>query len=100
MTLNQLLSLLGRRWRVDILRTIEKDGSRYNKIHRQIPEVSHKVLTEALRDLERHGLITRTVEGNRKGINDSDYSVTYARTVRADVLLRYLVLFDTWAKEN
>jgi DNA-binding HxlR family transcriptional regulator len=34
---------------------------RFGEMQRLMPEISHKVLTETLRDLERQGLVIRTV---------------------------------------
>src|SRR5262249_255523 len=34
---------------------------RFNELRRLMPEISHKVLSETLRNLEREGLVSRTV---------------------------------------
>ncbi len=37
------------------------ESRRFSELRRLMPEISHKVLTETLRDLEREGLILRIV---------------------------------------
>ena len=54
-------SLLGNKWKPLILRELLSGTKRYNELTRNIPGVSAKVLTENLRELEKDGILTRTV---------------------------------------
>ena len=59
------IRMIGGKWKLLVLRLLLKDGpQRFNAIGRAIPDVSHKVLTENLRQLEGEGLLERVeVEG-------------------------------------
>jgi DNA-binding HxlR family transcriptional regulator len=55
------LHVIGGKWKMPILWRLEKRTWRYNEMRRDLPGISHKMLTQQLRELEQHGLITRTV---------------------------------------
>lgn len=53
--------VIGGKWKMPILWRLDKRIWRYNELRRELPGVSHKMLTQQLRELEAHALITRTV---------------------------------------
>ncbi|MCX6848044.1 MAG: helix-turn-helix domain-containing protein [Verrucomicrobia bacterium] len=55
------LRFIGGKWKPIILYYLKEGTKRSSELARQIPEVSGKVLTEQLRELERDGIIQRTV---------------------------------------
>ncbi len=55
------LHVLGGRWKMPLLWRLAKRVWRYNELRRDLNGISHKMLTSQLRELERHGLMTRTV---------------------------------------
>lgn len=55
------LHVIGGKWKMPILWRLEKRTWRYNELRRELAGISHKMLTQHLRELEHHGLITRTV---------------------------------------
>lgn len=55
------LSLIGDKWKVLILRDLLGGTKRFSQLKRSIGNVSQKVLTAQLRDMEQKGLITRRV---------------------------------------
>lgn len=55
------LSLIGNKWKILIIRDLLSGTKRYNELTKSITEVSSKVLTEQLRDLENNGIIKRKV---------------------------------------
>jgi DNA-binding HxlR family transcriptional regulator len=55
------LHVVGGKWKMPILWRLKDRTWRYNELKRELSRVSHKMLTQQLRELEAHGLITRTV---------------------------------------
>jgi DNA-binding HxlR family transcriptional regulator len=55
------LNAVGGKWSLICLYFLDTGTRRFNELRRLIPDVSHKVLTETLRNLEEEGLIVRTV---------------------------------------
>ncbi len=55
------LNAIGGKWSLICLYFLDTGTRRFNELRRLVPEVSHKVLTETLRNLEDEGLIVRTV---------------------------------------
>jgi DNA-binding HxlR family transcriptional regulator len=49
------------KWSVMILTLLNEEPTRFNEIRRRLEGVTHKALTQALRRLERNGLIAREV---------------------------------------
>jgi DNA-binding HxlR family transcriptional regulator len=56
-----VLDLVADKWTVLIIHSLSKSSLRHNALARELEGISQKVLTQALRKLERNGLITRTV---------------------------------------
>lgn len=55
------LNAIGGKWSLICLYFLDTGTRRFNELRRLMPDVSHKVLTETLRNLEQEGLIVRTV---------------------------------------
>ena len=55
------LTAIGGKWSLILLYFLDSGTRRFNELRRLVPDVSHKVLTETLRNLEEEDLIVRTV---------------------------------------
>ena len=55
------LSLIGNKWKVLILRDLMTGTKRFGELKRSVGDVSQKVLTAQLRDMEENGLVSRKV---------------------------------------
>lgn len=55
------LTLIGDKWKVLILRDLMNGTMRFGELRKSIGQVSQKVLTAQLRQMEGSGLLTRTV---------------------------------------
>jgi DNA-binding HxlR family transcriptional regulator len=55
------LNAIGGRWSLICLYWLDAGTRRFNELRRLMPSISHKVLTETLRNLEQEGLVDRTV---------------------------------------
>ena len=60
-TVETTLMLIGDKWKVLILRDLLTGTKRFGELKKSVGNVSQKVLTAQLRDMEEKGLITRTV---------------------------------------
>jgi DNA-binding HxlR family transcriptional regulator len=60
-TISTLLSRIGDKWTVLVVGTLGEGSKRFNELRREIPSVSQRMLTLTLRNLERDGLVSRTV---------------------------------------
>ena len=56
-----LLDMIGNKWVGLVLAALDSGPRRHSEIARQIAGISQKMLTQTLRELERDGLLTRTV---------------------------------------
>lgn len=60
-TISTLLARIGDKWTVLVVQTLADGPKRFNELRREIPSVSQRMLTLTLRNLERDGLVNRTV---------------------------------------
>ncbi len=60
-TISTLLARIGDKWTVLVVQTLADGSRRFNELRREIPSVSQRMLTLTLRNLERDGLVKRTV---------------------------------------
>jgi len=59
--LTAALNVIGGKWSLIILYWLDGGRKRFSELRRRMPAISHKVLAATLRDLEREGVVTRTV---------------------------------------
>jgi DNA-binding HxlR family transcriptional regulator len=55
------IGVIGGMWKVIIIRELLSGVKRYGQLHRALAGVTHKMLTQQLRELEADGLVKRTV---------------------------------------
>ena len=55
------LWLIGIKWKVLILQRLLERPWRFNELQKNIPGISQRVLTDNLREMERDGILNRTV---------------------------------------
>jgi DNA-binding HxlR family transcriptional regulator len=60
-TISGLLQRIGDKWSLLVVQTLGDGSRRFNELRREIPTVSQRMLTLTLRNLERDGLVNRTV---------------------------------------
>lgn len=59
--LRQTLDLVADKWVVAVLYVLSNGTKRYSELQREVGDISQRMLTRTLRDLERNGLINRKV---------------------------------------
>ena len=55
-----VLQLIGGTWKVPVLWRLRKRSLRYTELEKDIPHISQKMLTKALKELEADGLVSKT----------------------------------------
>lgn len=58
---SELLSRVGDKWTVLLVKALEERPRRFNELKREIGGISQQMLTRTLRTLERDGMVARTV---------------------------------------
>jgi DNA-binding HxlR family transcriptional regulator len=59
---NELIGRVADKWTMLVIETLEEHGElRFTQVSRLVPGISQKMLTQTLRQMERDGLLTRTV---------------------------------------
>lgn len=87
-------AVLSRKWHpVIIHRLLEHGALRFGELEDRIPEVSGKVLSESLTDLEEKGLVERAVT-DHKPIN-----VEYSLTPQGQELETAITELHNWGRE-
>ncbi|ATS37367.2 helix-turn-helix transcriptional regulator [Xanthomonas campestris pv. trichodesmae] len=89
-----VLDQIGDKWTLLILLTLIPGPSRFSAIQRAVPDISKRMLTQTLRNLERNGMITRKVYATKPP------SVEYALSKLGIALLGPVSQLLTWAGEN
>jgi DNA-binding HxlR family transcriptional regulator len=59
--ISEMLARIGDKWTVLVVELLKSGPMRFNEIRRTVSGISQRMLTLTLRDLERDGLVTRTV---------------------------------------
>ncbi len=63
---HRAIELIGRRWTGAIVSVlIHRRALRFGEIAEAVPELSDRLLSERMKELERHGVVTRTVREGR-----------------------------------
>ena len=89
-----VLDRIGDKWSTLILATLAVGPHRFSAFLRAIPDISKRMLTQTLRDLERDGLVARTVFPTKPP------SVEYRLTPLGATILEPLASLVQWANRS
>src|SRR5881394_2744656 len=90
-TIREVLARIGDKWSVFVITLLGERTMRFTELQRSIEGISQRMLTLTLRQLERDGLVERTV------YPVVPPRVEYALTALGDTLLAPLITLATWA---
>lgn len=90
----QVLDQIGDKWSTLMLLSLSERPYRFGELRRLIPDISQRMLTQTLRDLQRNGLILRTVFPTQPP------SVEYRLTPLGESLLEPLHALVRWAETH
>ncbi|MFC0532230.1 winged helix-turn-helix transcriptional regulator [Phytohabitans kaempferiae] len=93
-TVRQVLDRVGGKWSIGILVAASKGPVRFTELERSVEGISRRMLTLTLRQLERDGLLVRTVYPTVPP------KVEYRATEIALELYDSLVTLTTWAERH
>src|SRR5215471_10293538 len=90
----QVLDLLSEKWTAHVLYALTFGMKRHGELKREIKGISQKMLTRTLRNLERDGLVKRTI------YHVVPPRVEYALTPLGETLSELLKDIYTWAETH
>ena len=92
--ISALLSRVGDKWTVLVVRVLGQGPTRFNALRRSIGDISQKMLATTLRNLERDGFVSRTVTPTNPP------QVEYALTDLGIALLEPVRALAEWTVAN
>lgn len=90
----RVLELIADKWTAITVYALVRGTMRFSELQREIDGISQKVLTQTLRDLERDGLVERTVYPTVPP------RVEYALTPLGNTLREPLAAICRWSEEH
>lgn len=90
---HEAIEIIGRRWTGAILFVLKQGPTRFGDFRAAIPEMSDRLLTERLKELEQYGMIVREVSSERP------VQVHYRLTPKGEALQPILGAIGNWAAE-
>ncbi len=91
---HSLMARLGDRWTMVVIGVVGERRRRFGEIARLIPGISNRMLTVALRSLERDGLVSRTVYA------EVPPRVEYELTALGRSLVGFAVALGGWVEAH
>ena len=88
------LAVVGGRWKVLILQQLFDGVKRFNELHRALSGITHKTLTQQLREMEADGVIARKV------FAQIPPKVEYSLTPLGKTLKPLLAAMHKWAEQH
>jgi DNA-binding HxlR family transcriptional regulator len=89
------LSIVGGKWKWVILYKLFQNGiQRYGELKKNIPSITHKMLSQQLKELEAEDLI------QRKEYQQIPPKVEYSLTAKGKTVIPILELMSDWGERN
>jgi DNA-binding HxlR family transcriptional regulator len=89
---HKAVELIGRRWSGAIIQILRQRPSRYAELRAAIPDITDRMLSERLRELEDETIVARTV------IPETPVRVEYSLTSKGRALAPALDAIGHWAE--
>src|SRR5215213_5219465 len=86
------IEIIGGRWKVLILQELFGGIKRFSELHRALAGVSHRTLTQQLRELESHGIVRRKIH------RQVPPKVEYSLTPLGETLRPVIDVLHDWAE--
>jgi DNA-binding HxlR family transcriptional regulator len=85
--------LIGRRWTGAIIFILLRDRCRFAFLRAAIPQITDRMLSERLQELEQEGVVERTV------VPETPVRVEYSLTLKGRALAKAIDAIGAWANE-
>jgi DNA-binding HxlR family transcriptional regulator len=85
------IELIGRRWNGAILSALQQSPRRFSDFHEAIPDISDRLLSERLKELEEANVVVREVSTKRP------LQVLYRLTAKGEELQPVMAAIGAWA---
>jgi DNA-binding HxlR family transcriptional regulator len=92
--LRQTLALVSDKWATAVIYVLSHGAKRYGELQREVGDVSQRMLTRTLRNLERDGLVRREVYPTKPT------TVEYSLTSLGETLVEPLQLLCRWSIDH
>ena len=89
---HKAVELIGRRWSGAIIQILRQQPSRYAELRAAVPDITDRMLSERLRELEEEQIVARTV------IPETPVRVEYSLTSKGRALAPALDAIGHWAE--
>lgn len=87
------IDVIGGKWKIPIIWRLKDDPKRYGELRKSLPKVTHKMLTQQLRELEEAEIITRKVH------REVPPKVEYSLTLLGKTIIPVIDLLREWGEE-
>lgn len=92
--IRDILDPMGDKWSILVICALSEAPHRFSDLQRAIPDISKKMLTQTLRNLERDGLLSREEKGGFPRV------VTYSMTALGFSLMEPLKAMAQWGLQH
>jgi DNA-binding HxlR family transcriptional regulator len=90
---HKAVELIGRRWSGAIIQILLQGSARYAELRAAIPDITDRMLSERLRELEEEDIVARTV------VPETPVRVEYSLTPKGRALAPALSAIGNWAEK-
>jgi DNA-binding HxlR family transcriptional regulator len=90
---HKAVELIGRRWTGAVLQMLMEGPRRFSDLREAVPDISDRMLSERLKELEAEGIVLRSVSV------DAPVKVAYGLTEKGRALQEPLAAISTWAND-
>ena len=92
--LDAAFAVVDGKWKPLILWELQAGPKRFNALHRSLPGVSQKMLTQHLKELQRHGVV------HRESYHEVPARVEFSMTLAGRELIESLEQLGDWATKH
>ncbi len=87
------VDILGKKWTALLIRVLLAGPRRFKEIKKQIPDMSDRILTERMKELEQHGIVERRV------FPEKPVRIEYTLTEKGESLAPVIEAIQNWGEK-